>query len=195
MAKDIRINIASTEYTPYYDLLKHFNRKHSLVTSSEGNLFTPGNEEYFPTDSPHLTLALLSNPCNPTGITRDGRNLKSLVDLANTENRGLLIDEAYEIFHDQPVSAMEFIDDINESNHFVIGAATKDLQDPGIRIGWAISSKQNVGILGNFLSFGMGGISHLSQSYAVKLFKPEYTFLSRISNTEVLWRTKRSLRP
>ena len=77
---------------------------------------------------------MLSNPCNPTGITKKDDELKNLVEDASFGDSGLLIDEAYELFHSPPVSAMRFIKDINNSNFFLTGAATKGLQAPGIRM-------------------------------------------------------------
>ena len=68
---------------------------------------------------------------------------------------------------------MKYINNINDSNLFVSGAATKGFQAPGIRIGWVIASKKNIEILGNFSSFGMGGVSRPSQLYATKLFDKE----------------------
>ncbi len=65
---------------------------------------------------------------------------------------------------------MSYIKDINNSNFFLTGAATKGLQAPGIRIGWVVTSKKNIEILGNFSSFGMGGVSRPSQLYALELF-------------------------
>ena len=76
---------------------------------------------------------------------------------------------------------MQYIDDINNSNLFVAGAATKGLQAPGIRIGWGVAAKKYIEILGNFSSFGMGGVSRPSQLYALKLFDKERIELSRIA--------------
>ena len=56
---------------------------------------------------------------------------------------------------------------------FLAGACTKGLQCPGIRIGWIIASKHNIEVLSNFSSFGMGGVSHPSQLYAVELLERE----------------------
>lgn len=171
LQSDIQIKIASTEYTPYYDLLRFYNRAYTLLQSSEENDFQPSNSDYStPVDSKR-TLALMSNPCNPTGVTRSGEQLAQLVQSAGPA-LGFLFDEAYEFFHDSgPVSAMKYVNDIERGNIFVVGAATKGLQAPGIRIGWIVTSKANIEILGNFSSFGMGGVSHLSQRYALALFE------------------------
>ena len=45
-------------------------------------------------------------------------------------------------------------------------------QCPGIRVGWVVASRNNVETLANFSSFGMGGVSHPSQMYALKLLEP-----------------------
>ena len=172
LEKDIEVRIAETEYTPYYDMLERLGRSWSMVASGETNSFTPTSAQYLERPAGGRSLVLLSNPCNPTGITRRGADLRALVEAATSDTTGLLVDEAYELFQDQPESALHYVTDIDSSNVFVTGAATKGLQAPGIRIGWAIASKANIEILGNFSSFGMGGVSHPSQRYALELLEP-----------------------
>lgn len=175
----ITIRIASTEYTPYYDMLQLLGLPYTLVPSGADNGFSPAIEDYtnVPKDGRHLMV--MSNPCNPTGVTRHGEDLQQLVQAANSGRLGLLIDEAYELFHDAPVSALRYVRNIDDSNIFVVGAATKGLQAPGIRIGWVVASKRNIEILGNFSSFAMGGVSHPSQCFALELFREERVELAR----------------
>ena len=175
---DITIRVAETEYTPYYDMLKGLGRSYTLVSSGEPNGFRPSIDDYLG-DCDGKGLVIASNPCNPTGQTRTGNELKTLVDAACSGRMGVLVDEAYELLHTNPVSALEYVDDIDNSGLFVIGAATKGLQAPGIRVGWMISSRKNVEILSNFSSFGMGGVSHPSQCYALELFGQERISLAR----------------
>lgn len=168
---DMGVRIASTEYTPYYDILERLGRRYSLVPSTVDNGFAPSVSDYLATDE--RSFIVTSNPCNPTGVTRSGSDLARLVQATEADGVGALVDEAYELFHDPPVSALEYVDDINTSNLFVVGAATKGLQAPGIRVGWIVASKEHVEILSNFSSFGMGGVSHPSQKYALELFRPD----------------------
>jgi DNA-binding transcriptional MocR family regulator len=104
-------------------------------------------------------------------VTRTGHDLERLVKAASSGDSGVLVDEAYEFFHDEPVSALRYVDDIDDTNLLVIGAATKGLQAPGIRVGWLVGSREHVETLSNFSSFGMGGVSHPSQLYATQLFE------------------------
>ncbi len=175
---DINIRIAATEYTPYYDMLSLLQRKYSLVDSHAENHFFPSVQDYVNTGDAVRNLVMLSNPCNPTGVTRSGNELKALVEKASYGSFGLLIDEAYELFHEPPATALGYIEDINRSNLFISGAATKGLQAPGIRIGWVVAAKHYIEILGNFSSFGMGGVSRPSQLYALELLQQERTDLA-----------------
>tara|TARA_B100001175_G_scaffold314346_1_gene323512 strand:- start:625 stop:1812 length:1188 start_codon:yes stop_codon:yes gene_type:complete len=179
LEKDIQVRIASTEYTPYYDMLRLMKHEYELVDSTIENKFNPTIDQYIGNDPNTRKLILLSNPCNPTGITRQGNELKELVEKASFSENGLLVDEAYELFHTSPVSALEYIKDIDNSNLFVAGAATKGLQTPGIRIGWVVAAKKYIEILGNFSSFGMGGVSRPSQLYALELFNQDRIELAR----------------
>ena len=178
LQKDIHVRIASTEYTPYWDMLRLLKRDHSLVESSEHNRFSPSVHDYLRNEENERNLIMLSNPCNPTGVARHGDTLKALVEKASFGSSGLLVDEAYEMFHNPPTSALAHIENIDQSNLFVCGAATKGLQAPGIRIGWVVAAKRYIEILGNFSSFGMGGVSRPSQLYALELLQRERTDLA-----------------
>ena len=179
LKSDIKVHIASTEYTPYYDMLRFFKRDYKLIPSTIENNFHPTTDEYLGSNTNDRKLLLLSNPCNPTGITRKEDELKGLIEKAQTSGNGILFDEAYEFFHTPPISSIQFVKDVNNSNIFIAGAATKGLQAPGIRIGWVVAAKKYIEILGNFSSFGMGGVSQPSQLYALKLFDEKRIDLAR----------------
>ncbi|MCB0345604.1 MAG: pyridoxal phosphate-dependent aminotransferase [Bdellovibrionales bacterium] len=173
LARDVRVRIASTEYTPYWDMLRLLGRRYDLVPSTESNRFMPTNDRFVGSESGR-SLGLMSNPCNPTGQTRRGSVLEALVLRAADSSFGLLSDEAYEWFTEgEPVSALQFVGDINASNLFVVGATTKNYQDPGLRIGWVIAAEDSIEYLGAFSSFGMGGVSRPSQLEAIALMEPE----------------------
>jgi len=175
---DIQIRIASTEYTPYFDMLELIKCKYTIIESCVENGFRPSVSDYKGNNNSTRNLILLSNPCNPTGITRSCDELKNLVSELAYGDSGLLIDEAYELFHNPPISAAKYIKNINESNLFIAGAATKGFQAPGIRVGWIIASHEHIKTLGNFSSFGMGGVSRPSQIFAKKLFGRNRTDLA-----------------
>jgi aspartate/methionine/tyrosine aminotransferase len=179
LERDITVRVAETEYTPYYDMLERLGRPYVVVASHEGNGFTPDTADYLGAPAGTRALAVLSNPCNPTGIVRRGANLRALVEAAADPRTGLLVDEAYELFQDPPESALQHVKDLDASNLFVVGAATKGLQAPGIRIGWVVASRENIEVLGNFSSFGMGGVAHPSQRYALELLEPGRVALAR----------------
>jgi aminotransferase len=171
---DVCIAVEETEYTPYYDMLKLLDRSVHLIPSNPENNFRPsaGDYDVTPAESTDRVLLLKSNPCNPTGVTASGDALRDLVAHYSEHGRGALFDEAYEFYCDpEPESALRYIDDIDATDIFVAGAATKGLQVPGMRVGWIIAAERHIEIFRNYSSFGMGGVSRASQIYVSELFE------------------------
>lgn len=172
----VEVRIGNVEWPAYLDILTQTNTSWRVVPFTRENGFHPSNAEYFDRTGlnarTHL-FPVISNPGNPTGHTREGAELEELIALAEQPGNGILLDEAYEMFHASGgVSGLRYVKDLDESNVFLAGACTKGLQCPGIRIGWVIASKRNIETMANFSSFGMGGVSHPSQLYAVELLEP-----------------------
>tara|TARA_R110002096_G_scaffold342957_1_gene536006 strand:+ start:2074 stop:3240 length:1167 start_codon:yes stop_codon:yes gene_type:complete len=171
LLEDWSVTIEETEYTPYYDILKLLRRPHSLIASNPSNNFRPTLADHPEDDRVFLVK---SNPCNPTGVTIAGDELQQMVEHYSASDRGALFDEAYEWFTTgDPVSALSHVDDIEKTNLFVCGAATKGLQVPGMRVGWVVSAKRHIEAFRNYSSFGMGGVSRASQLYVTELLEQE----------------------
>jgi aspartate/methionine/tyrosine aminotransferase len=174
LKKQVRVRIGNIEWPAYLDIMNQSKTIYETVPFTKENNFHPKNEEYFNRmnlDEKTAILPIISNPQNPSGQTRSEQELCELIEMAEQPGNGILLDEAYEMFHSPSVSGIEFVQDLDNSNIFLSGACTKGLQSPGIRIGWIIASKTNIKILANYSSFGMGGVSHLSQQYAMKLLE------------------------
>jgi aspartate/methionine/tyrosine aminotransferase len=168
---EMQVVIEETEYTPYYDVLEVLKRRPQIIQSDEANRFRPTLAEHHPGGDRDFLIR--SNPCNPTGVATEGDELRELLAHYSSSERGALIDEAYEFFADpKPESALAHIEDIDRTNIFVVGAATKGLQVPGMRVGWAIASREHVELFRNYSSFGMGGVSRASQLYVTELLEP-----------------------
>lgn len=171
LQEDVQVAIEETEYTPYWDVLQVLRRPHTLIPSNPGNRFRPTLDDHPKTGR---VLLVKSNPCNPTGVTLQGNELRDLVAHYGKPGRGALIDEAYEFFAEpEPVSALRHVKNIDDTDLFVCGAATKGLQVPGMRVGWVIAAKKHVEIFRNYSSFGMGGVSRASQLYVTQLLQTE----------------------
>lgn len=176
LKRHVEVRIGNAEWPAYLDIMTQTETSWRVVPFTEENGFHPHNSAYFDraglNDKTHL-LPIISNPGNPTGHTRAGAELEELIAMAERPKNGILLDEAYEMFHhSKGVSGIRYVRDLDNSNVFLAGACTKGLQCPGIRIGWIIASRKNVETLSNFSSFGMGGVSHPSQLYAVELLEP-----------------------
>jgi len=176
LKENVQVRIGNIEWPAYLDILHQTKANAKIIPYTKENNFHPDNSEYFDrTGLNHKTsvMPIISNPQNPSGQTRSGEELKELIQMAEQAKSGILLDEAYEMFHSPSVSGIQYVQDLDNSNVFLAGACTKGLQSPGIRIGWMIASKKNIETLSNYSSFGMGGVSHPSQHYAVKLMEPK----------------------
>jgi len=176
LKEHVKVRIGNIEWPAYLDIMEQTKTEYQIVPFTKENHFHPSNSTYFDRsniDSETRLMPVISNPQNPSGQTRSSYELKELIEMAEQPNNGILLDEAYEMFHSPSVSGIEYVQDLDNSNVFISGACTKGLQSPGIRIGWIIASKKNIETMANYSSFGMGGVSHLSQHYAVKLLEPE----------------------
>ena len=174
LKKQVIVRIGNIEWPAYLDIMTQTKTEYETVPFTKENNFHPNNIEYYKrinVEKGKGILPIISNPQNPSGQTRSGEELRELIEMAEQPGNGILLDEAYEMFHSPSVSGIEFVNDIDSSNIFFSGACTKGLQSPGIRIGWIIASKKNIEILANYSSFGMGGVSHPSQHYAIKLLE------------------------
>jgi aspartate/methionine/tyrosine aminotransferase len=176
------IAVEETEYPPYHDALQLLHRGRRVVPSNAVNRFRPKLAEYpiEPLPGDRRIVLLTSNPCNPTGVAKTESELRDLVARYDRSDRGAIFDEAYEFFCESgPHSAMRWIDDMDQSNIFVVGAATKGLQAPGLRIGWVVAARRHVEILRNFSSIGMGGVSRPAQICVTEMLNLERVRLAR----------------
>lgn len=179
----VQVRIGNVEWPAYLDIMTQTDTDWRVVPFDKDNGFHPPNSAYFDraglNAKTHL-MPVISNPSNPTGHTRCDSELEELMALAEQPKNGILLDEAYEMFHgSKGVSGIRYVEDLDNSNVFLSGACTKGLQSPGIRVGWIIASRANVEVLSNFSSFGMGGVSHPSQLYAAELLEPGRVALAR----------------
>jgi len=174
LKKHVQVRIGNIEWPAYLDILEQTDTPFQVVPFTKENHFHPSNSAYFDraglNAKTHL-MPVISNPQNPSGQTRAGEELRDLIQRAEQPRNGILLDEAYEMFHSPSVSGIQYVENLDNSNVFIAGACTKGLQSPGIRVGWIVASKKNVETMANYSSFGMGGVSHPAQLYAVKLLE------------------------
>jgi len=177
---EYRVLVEETEYTPYWDALRLLEKNYEIIPSNVENSFRPTVENYEAAAAKGGSVFLLkSNPCNPTGVTWTGDQLRSMVQFCSQSGRGGLFDEAYEFFSDNIDSALRYVQNIEDSNIFVVSAATKGLQAPGLRVGWVVSSKHNIELFRNFSSISMGGVARPSQICVTGLLDIERVTIAR----------------
>ena len=102
LKEKVRVRIGSIEWPAYLDILTQTDTEYETVPFTKENGFRPKNSEYFDRtkiDDGTFIMPVISNPQNPSGQTRHGPELRDLIEMAEKPGNGLLLDEAYEMFH------------------------------------------------------------------------------------------------
>lgn len=163
-----RLGYFTPDYTAYEDLLTTFQRIDPVwieLRPEFGFRIDPRSlAERVQRD--HLDALLISNPCNPTGIVIRGDELAAWVELARRQRCTLLLDEFYSHYVFEggrpaagPVSAAEFVEDVNADPVILTDGLTKCFRYPGWRVGWIVAPRdviQRMAAAGSFLDGGPG---------------------------------------
>ena len=101
-------------------------------------------EDYVDKLSEEIGMIFLCNPNNPTGQTIDRDMLIKILDRCKKQNIVVILDECFLEFLDEP-NRYEMSDLRGEyPNLLIIKAFTKIFSMPGLRLGYAISSNQDI---------------------------------------------------
>ena len=85
------------------------------------------------------------------------------------------------MFHTPSVSGIEFVKDLENSNVFLLAHAPKVCNRQESESVGLSPARRILETMANYSSFGMGGVSHPSQHYAVKLLEPSRVEKARVA--------------
>ncbi len=179
----VNVGYQLPDYTAYEDMLSlHLARLHTvpLRARAEDGFTIPPDRFAEEVDDEDLGAFVVSNPCNPTGALLEGAELKGMVDVARDRGVTLLLDEFYSHFiytkdgkpGAGPVSAAEFVKDIEQDPVILIDGLTKSYRYPGWRIGWAVGPRAMVESMARTASALDGGPSRIAQRAALAALEP-----------------------
>ncbi len=169
-----------TAYEELLDIFKAFTAIPILLTGDNGYKFTVDDlkKEIL---GRGLSAILFSNPCNPTGKTVDGEELRQWIETGRKLDCSLLIDEFYShyVYSHEPstgyiASAARYIEDVNKDPVLLFDGFTKNWRYPGLRMTWAVGPKPVIDALASAGSFLDGGGPKPLQRAAIPLMSSDY---------------------
>jgi len=183
MADGARIAYKNPDYTAYEDYLYSLRNRCVLLPmgASEEHAFSlPADRLESFIHQERADAFVFSNPCNPTGELIAGDTLERYVATARREHCLLGSDEFYSHFiyredgtpASGPVSAAEFVEDVDRDPVVIFDGLTKSHRYPGWRAGWAIGPRHIIEMLNRAASAVDGGPSMLTQRAALKALEP-----------------------
>ena len=167
-----------TAYEELLDIFRLFTAIPILLDGSRGYEFSV-EELRREITGRGLSALLLSNPCNPTGRVIQGAELRSWVELAREVQCTLLIDEFYSHYvwnegGTGPISAAEFVEDVDRDPVVLFDGLTKNWRYPGWRTTWIVGPRAVIDAASSSGSFLDGGGSKPLQRAAVPLLDPSH---------------------
>ncbi len=125
-----------------------------------------------------LSALLFSNPSNPTGTTLQGPALQDWLRTSQELDLTLIIDEFYSHYvwgnTRGPISAAEFVEDVDQDQVLIIDGLTKNWRYPGLRLSWTLGPRTVIDALKSAGSFLDGGASRPIQEAAISLLEDSY---------------------
>lgn len=167
------------DYTAYEELLDSFGSfvPIPILTKVEENYSLSAEQFEQEILGRGLSVALLSNPGNPTGSVIIGKELEAWVKAACQHDCTLIFDEFYSHYlydtEQLSVSATEFVEDVNEDPVVIFDGLTKNWRYPGFRVSWTVGPKSVIDAVSSAGSFIDGGCSRVMQIAALELVNKE----------------------
>jgi threonine-phosphate decarboxylase len=100
--------------------------------------------------TPRTRAIFLCNPNNPTSTTLDRSDVEAIVDEAAKRKIMVLLDECFIEFVEDGDKLSLSRDSRNYRNLIVLRSLTKVFGLAGLRVGYAVSNKENIALLDNF---------------------------------------------
>lgn len=184
---EVQVGYFCPDYTAYEQALGLFVRisPSPFVHRNVNEAIMPASEFEFQVEGRGMGAMLLSNPCNPTGQSIEGEELKQYVDVARRTRSALIMDEFYShYYYDGPkegeadwpktVSSAAYIDNVDRDPIIIVNGLTKNWRTPGFRVCWIVAPKDIVNRLGSSGSFLDGGANAPLQRLAVSMMDMEF---------------------
>jgi aspartate/methionine/tyrosine aminotransferase len=177
----VNVGYQVPDYTAYEDMLDYHRYRISPVcvpTTPDNGFVTSSAELAGIVEREQLGAYLISNPCNPTGQLVQGEELASYLRIARESSCMMIFDEFYSHFiyagdapGSGPVSAAEFVEDVDHDPVLVIDGLTKSFRYPGWRLGWAVGPPDVIDVIGRAASAIDGGPSTAVQRAAMHVLE------------------------
>src|SRR4051794_37866722 len=131
----MRLGYFTPDYTAYEDLLTTFDQAEPIwleLRPEDGFRIDPSDLEKRVRQD-NINALLISNPCNPTGVAIHGEELCAWMELGRRNDCTLLLDEFYSHYfyaEDRPLSAAEFVQDVDTDPVVLVDGLTKCFRYP-----------------------------------------------------------------
>jgi len=156
-------------WVSYTEIVKLARGKTVLVETDDR--FLPDMDNFQAAITPRTRAVILNSPNNPTGAVYPPEFVAALVDLCESKNIYLIMDDIYHQLVFEPaqwVPGFVFTSKpIDKSHLVIINGISKTYGMTGFRIGWTIGPKPVISAMEKIQSHSTSGVSTLLQEAAL----------------------------
>ncbi len=156
-------------YPAYPSIAKLLEASPVTYTLTIGNQFGIQAEEIFSKINSHTKIIMLNSPSNPTGGINDKNELKKIAEyIKDNEDICIISDQIYSRLNYSHAPVASLSDYLDLDKIILISGVSKEFSMTGFRIGWAVSSEQNISELTKIHLYQVSCAPSLSQWAAVE---------------------------
>lgn len=161
--------------TPIYiNIYKEFQSQGYQISNLQLDTLTDETlSEQLKNIEPKSRCLYINSPSNPFGNIIPSTCIEKIVRYTEKHNSYLITDMVYDDFIfdniNTPCNPLQYSSDWD--NIFVINSMSKNYGAPGLRLGWIVSSEQNILKISSILEKSMICIASHSQNQAIELIK------------------------
>jgi len=156
-------------YPAYPSVAKLLEASPVPYTLTIGNQFGIQAEDIISKINSHTKIIILNSPSNPTGGINDNNELKKITEyIKDNEEICIISDQIYSKLNYAHNPVASIIDYLDLDKIILISGVSKEFSMTGFRIGWAVSSEQNITELTKTHLYQVSCAPSLSQWAAVE---------------------------
>jgi threonine-phosphate decarboxylase len=134
--------IISPTFVEYEKAINRFDKSIQYCILEEENDFELDIDKFLKKDFKNIDLVIICNPNNPTGKYIKKSDIIKILEVLNENNVKLILDESFMDFLDNKLSLMNIVSEYK--NLIIIRSLTKFFAIPGLRLGFLVTSNQNL---------------------------------------------------
>ena len=176
------IIILEPAWPAYKECAEYIGAKPVIIKTQLQNDWVPELEQIKNAITNNTKMLVLNYPNNPTGKILEERTVVEIIDLVRKHKIIILSDEVYSSY---AYCNFKSLIDYNYDDGVIVSSFSKNYSMTGYRIGYAVSSKQNIKKMCKIQALAITSVAEPIQYAALSVLKKNYQQYSKIMKKRI----------